>query len=146
MRAHLAREDDGLGQRATGPRRVALKPSAVEPVIATVEQGLVIRQLGDLDAEDQAALRAADHFSVDGTMIEASASMRSCKPKDGSGDPPAPGRNGEADFHGQSRSNDTHQSTTDPDARLLRKGRGKEAKLLLPGSRPGIAIYTSAEA
>jgi IS5 family transposase len=66
-------------------------------------------------------------------MIEAWASMKSFKPKDGSGDPPAPGRNGEADFHGQSRSNDTHQSTTDPDARLLRKGRGKEAKLCFLG-------------
>jgi transposase len=74
-----------------------------------------------------------DHFSVDGTMIEAWASMKSFKPKDGSGDPPAPGRNGEADFHGQSRSNDTHQSATDPDARLFRKGRGKEAKLCFLG-------------
>ena len=78
-------------------------------------------------------LLSSDHFSVDGTMIEAWASMKSVKPKDGSGDPPAPGRNGEADFHGQSRSNDTHQSTTDPEARLLRKGRGKEAKLCFLG-------------
>jgi transposase len=78
-------------------------------------------------------LLSSDHFSVDGTMIEAWASMKSLKPKDGSADPPAPGRNGEADFHGQSRSNDTHQSTTDPDARLLRKGRGKEAKLCFLG-------------
>jgi transposase len=78
-------------------------------------------------------LLSSDHFSVDGTMIEAWASMKSFKPKDGSGDPPTPGRNGEADFHGQSRSNDTHQSTTDADARLLRKGRGKEAKLCFLG-------------
>jgi transposase len=78
-------------------------------------------------------LVSSDHFSVDGTMIEAWASMKSFKPKDGSGDPPAPGRNGEADFHGQSRSNDTHQSTTDQDARLFRKGRGKEAKLCFLG-------------
>ncbi len=76
---------------------------------------------------------SSDHFSVDGTMIEAWASMKSFKPKDGSGDPPAPGRNGEADFHSQSRSNDTHQSATDPDARLFRKGRGKEAKLCFLG-------------
>lgn len=74
-------------------------------------------------------LLSSDHFSVDGTMIEAWASMKSFRPKDGSGDPPSPGRNGEADFHGQARSNDTHQSTTDPDARLYRKGAGKEAKL-----------------
>jgi transposase len=78
-------------------------------------------------------LLSSDHFSVDGTMVEAWASMKSFKPKDGSGDPPAPGRNGEADFHGQNRSNDTHQSTTDPDARLLRKGRGKEARLCFLG-------------
>jgi transposase len=78
-------------------------------------------------------LLSSDHFSVDGTMIEAWASMKSFKPKDGSGDPPAPGRNGEADFHGQSQSNETHESTTDPDARLLRKGRGKEAKLCFLG-------------
>jgi len=78
-------------------------------------------------------LLSTDHFSVDGTMIEAWASMKSFKPKDGSGEPPAPGRNGEADFHGESRSNETHQSTTDPDARLFRKGRGKEAKLCFLG-------------
>jgi transposase len=78
-------------------------------------------------------LLSTDHFSVDGTMIEAWASMKSFKPKDGSGEPPAPGRNGEADFHGETRSNETHQSTTDPGARLLRKGRGKEAKLCFLG-------------
>jgi hypothetical protein len=78
-------------------------------------------------------LLSSDHFSVDGTMIEAWASMKSFKPKDGSGEPPGPGRNGEADFHGQNRSNDTHQSATDPDARLLRKGRGKEARLCFLG-------------
>ena len=55
--------------------------------------------------------------------------MKSVKPKDGSGEPPTPGRNGEANFHGERRTNDTHQSTTDPDARLYRKGAGREAKL-----------------
>ena len=74
-------------------------------------------------------LLSTEHFSVDGTMIEAWASMKSVRPKDGSGEPPAPGRNGEADFHGERRTNDTHQSTTDPDARLYRKGAGREAKL-----------------
>jgi hypothetical protein len=70
------------------------------------------------------------HFSVDGTLIEAWASMKSFVPKDGS-DPPVSGggRNAERDFHGEKRKNDTHASTTDPDARLLRKGAGKEAKL-----------------
>jgi transposase len=80
-------------------------------------------------------LLSSDHFSVDGTLIEAWASMKSFKPRDGSGDdPPAGGeRNAEADFHGQKRSNETHASTTDPDARLYRKGPGKEAKLCFIG-------------
>jgi transposase len=67
------------------------------------------------------ALLSDDHFSVDGTLIEAWASMKSFRPKDGSGEPPAAGRNGERDFHGEKRSNETHASTTDPDARLYRK-------------------------
>jgi transposase len=80
-------------------------------------------------------LLSTDHFSVDGTLIEAWASMKSFRPKDGSGEPPTSGggRNGEADFHGQRRSNETHASTTDPEARLYRKGPGKEAKLCFMG-------------
>ncbi len=80
-------------------------------------------------------LLSSDHFSVDGTLIEAWASKKSVKPKDGSGEPPAQGggRNAEADFHGEKRSNDTHASTTDPDARLYRKGKGKETKLCFIG-------------
>jgi transposase len=80
-------------------------------------------------------LLSTDHFSVDGTLIEAWASMKSVKPKDGSGEPPAGGggRNAEADFHGHKRSNETHASTTDPDARLYRKGKGKETKLCFMG-------------
>ncbi len=78
-------------------------------------------------------LLSTDHFSVDGTMIQAWASMKSVRAKDGSGEPPAPGRNGEANFHGHRRTNDTHQSTTDPDARLFRKGEGQAAKLCFLG-------------
>jgi transposase len=86
-------------------------------------------------------LLSTDHFSVDGTLIEAWASMKSVKPKSPtSGQPPsgggpggAGGRNAEADFHGQKPSNDTHASSTDPDARLYRKGAGKEAKLCFMG-------------
>ena len=80
-------------------------------------------------------LLSSDHFSVDGTLIEAWASMKSVRPKDGPAEPPAGagGRNAEADFHGQKRSNDTHASTTDPDARLYKKGKGKEAKLCFMG-------------
>ena len=71
-----------------------------------------------LNQERVKRLLSDDHFSVDGTSIEAWASMKSFRPKDGSGEPPAPGRNGERDFHGEKRSNETHASTTDPDARL----------------------------
>jgi transposase len=80
-------------------------------------------------------LLSSDHFSVDGTLIGAWASMKSVKPKDGSGEPPTQGggRNADADFHGQKRSNDTHASTSDPDARLYRKGKGKETKLCFIG-------------
>ena len=81
-------------------------------------------------------LLSGDRFSVDGTLIEAWASMKSVKPRDGSDEPPAEGgggRNAEADFRGQKRSNETHASTTDPDARLYRKGQGKEAKLCFMG-------------
>src|SRR6185295_4446718 len=83
------------------------------------------------------SLLSNEHFSVDGTLIEAWASLKSFVPKDG-GDKQPPsgdgstsggGRNRERDFHGEKRRNDTHSSTTDPDARLFRKGKGKEAKL-----------------
>ena len=74
-------------------------------------------------------LLSDDHFSVDGTMIDAWASMKSFRPKDGSGEPPAPGRNGERDFHGEKLSNETHASTTDPDARLYKKAKGQPARL-----------------
>lgn len=90
------------------------------------------------------ALLSDEHFSVDGTLIEAWASMKSFKPKDetdsgdadGSGSgaeakqpPKATARNPERDFHGEKRSNATHASTTDPDARLYKKARGQAAKL-----------------
>lgn len=80
-------------------------------------------------------LLSTEYFSVDGTLIEAWASIRSVKPKDGSDGPPTAGggRNREADFHGQQRSNATHALSTDPEARLYKKGAGKEAKLCFMG-------------
>lgn len=96
-------------------------------------------------------LLSSEHFSVDGTLIEAWASMKSFVPNDG-GDPPSgkgagssQGRNAERDFHGEKRKNDTHSSTTDPDARLFRKGAGKEAKLchmghLMTENRHGLIV------
>jgi transposase len=92
-------------------------------------------------------LLSAEHFSVDGTLIEAWASMKSFRPKDGSGEPPAAGRNGERDFHGEKRRNETHASTTDADARLYRKGLGQAAKLAYMGhvlmeNRNGLVVDT----
>ena len=80
-------------------------------------------------------LLSSEHFSVDGTLIEAWASLKSFRPKDGGdGAPPASGgRNAERNFRGEKRSNQTHASTTDPDARLYRKGPGMEAKLAFLG-------------
>jgi len=82
----------------------------------------------------EAGLTSDEHFSVDGTLIEAWASMKSVRRQDGSDDPPAGGgRNPERDFHGQRRKNETHESATDPQAKLFRKGQGKEARLCYMG-------------
>ena len=78
-------------------------------------------------------LLSDEHFSVDGTLIEAWASMKSFRPRDGSGEPPGPGRNGERNFHGEKRSNETHASTTDPEARLARKGDGQPSRMAYAG-------------
>ncbi|MBB6125899.1 transposase [Sphingobium subterraneum] len=112
------------------------------------------------------ALLSEDHFSVDGTLIEAWASMKSFKPKggaegdgqdgggpdDGAGPasasaPKRNGRNAERDFHGEKRSNDTHASSTDPDARLFKKARGQAARLchmghMLMENRHGLIVDT----
>ena len=78
-------------------------------------------------------LLSSEHFSVDGTLIDAWASIKSFRPKDGSGEPPGPGRNSERNFHKEKRSNETHASTTDPDARLYRKADGRESRLCFMG-------------
>jgi transposase len=85
---------------------------------------------------DQAKLRrylSSDHFSVDGTLLEAWASHKSFKPKDQPPPPPAEGRNREVQWHGEKRSNQTHASTTDPEARLARKSTATAAKLCYSG-------------
>ena len=83
-----------------------------------------------------AGLLSDEHFTVDGTLLEAWASLKSFRRKDAGPTPPPddPG-NPTVNFHGESRRNDTHQSTTDPDARLSRKGHGQEAKLGVRGPR-----------
>ena len=87
-----------------------------------------------------------EHFTVDGTLLEAWASLKSFKQVDDP-DPPPPDDPGNptVDFHGERRTNDTHASTTDPDAKLARKGKGKEAKLSYTGhvlmeNRNGLAV------
>jgi len=78
-------------------------------------------------------LLSDEHFTVDGTLIDAWASMKSFRPRDGSGAPPSPGRNGERDFRNEKRSNETHASTTDADARLYRKSAGQGSRLCFMG-------------
>jgi Transposase DDE domain len=79
-------------------------------------------------------LLSNEHFSVDGTLIDAWASMKSFRRKDGSDDDPSgSGRNAERDFRGDKRSNETHASTTDPDARLYRKSSGQPSRLCYMG-------------
>lgn len=83
-----------------------------------------------LDLAQWQGLTSDEHFSVDGTLIQAWASHKSFKPKDGGGEPPSGGgRNAEVDFKGEKRSNATHASTTDPDARLYRKSDAAPAVL-----------------
>src|SRR5262245_225190 len=90
-----------------------------------------------------------EHFSVDGTLLEAWASLKSFRAKDGSDEPPAPGRNGESNFHGQKRANATHASKTDPESKLYRKGGSQPAKLYYMGhamieNRHGLVVQADA--
>jgi len=78
---------------------------------------------------DSKRLLSDDHFTVDGTLLEAWASQKSFRPRDEDPPPPSGGANPSVDFHGERRTNDTHRSTTDPDARLYKKARGREARL-----------------
>jgi transposase len=96
-------------------------------------------------------LLSDEHFTVDGTLLEAWASHKSFKPKGGAGRPPDDPKNPTVNFHGQTRRNDTHASTTDPDARLYKKAVGREAKLgylahLLTENRHGLIIDTAVTA
>jgi transposase len=93
-------------------------------------------------------LLSDEHFTVDGTLLEAWASHKSFKPKDGPLTPPDDPKNPTINFHGQQRRNDTHQSTTDPEARLYKKAVGREAKLgylahLLTENRHGFIVDTA---
>ncbi len=99
-----------------------------------------------VDQARSQGLLSDEHFTVDGTLIEAWASHKSFQRKDADRNtPPDDPGNPSVDFHGERRSNQTHQSTTDPEARLARKGAGKEAKLSYAGhvlmeNRNGLAV------
>lgn len=87
---------------------------------------------GVVDQAKKKKLMSDEHFTADGTLIEAWASLKSFRRKDGKDKknaPPDDPGNPTVDFHGEKRSNETHESTTDPEARLAKKGKGKEAKL-----------------
>ena len=96
------------------------------------------------------SLISDDHFTVDGTVIESWASVKSFTKKDGSRPPPSDvGRNATVDFKGETRSNETHQSTTDPDARLYKKGDGDKSRLCYLGhalmeNRNGLEVDATA--
>ncbi len=90
-------------------------------------------------------LLSDEHFTVDGTLVEAWASLKSFKRRDDVSGPPDDPGNPTVNFHGERRSNDTHASTTDPEARLARKGKAQEAKLFYTGhvlmeNRNGLAV------
>ena len=104
---------------------------------------------GVLQLAEEHHLLSDEHFTVDGTLIEAWASLKSFKKKDTEQTTPPPEDPGNptVNFHGEERSNETHQSTTDPEARLYRKGAGKEAKLnymghVLMENRNGLAVQS----
>ena len=88
---------------------------------------------------------SADHFTVDGTLLEAWASHKSYRPRDEPGPPKGGGRNRDADFQGERRGRETHESTTDPEARLYRKGKQQGAQLcylghVLTENRNGLVV------
>ena len=98
-----------------------------------------------LSQAEDAELLSKEHFSVDGTLIEALASHKSYRPKDEDGPPGGGGRNPTVDFHGEKRSRDTHESKTDKDAYLFKKSKGSESKLaylghILMENRHGLVV------
>lgn len=99
-----------------------------------LSQEIAMAVLGEVTREARRRrLVSEDHFTVDGTLLQAWASLKSVHPREQ--EPPAggSGKNPDVNFHGQSRTNDTHVSRTDPEARLARKGRGQETKLCFSG-------------
>jgi IS5 family transposase len=109
-----------------------------------IARGFFERVLAPAQAQH---LLSTEHFTVDGTLIEAWAGMKSFKTRDARGRPPDDPGNPTVDFHGEARSNATHVSTTDPEARLIRRSRGTAAKLAYHGhvlmeNRHGLVVDT----
>ncbi len=119
------------------------KARLLEHEVAREFLGVVLEEAG------RRHLLSEDHFTVDGTLLEAWASLKSFRPKDGGNGTPSTGdKNPTVDFHGEKRANDTHHSTTDPESRLAKKGPGKEAKLCFNGhvlmeNRNGLVVDVS---
>ncbi len=118
-----------------------LEPSFAPSTLSKNRERLLKHHVGQqffdevVGVAHEQGLLSDEHFTVDGTLIEAAASLKSFRRRDEepSSDPPDDPGNPTVDFHGERRSNRTHRSTTDPDARLFRKGKGKEAKLTFLG-------------
>jgi len=134
----MSMDEDGFVQETFSKNRERLMQHSV----ASVFFGKVVEQAR------AAGLMSDEHFTVDGTLIEAWASLKSFRAKNekpGSQPPPDDPGNPSVNFKGEKRSNETHQSTTDPEALLARKGNGKEAKLafsqhLLMENRNGLLV------
>ena len=139
---HVACEASHEADAAPGALTVGSTLRHVLVMTATGAACLVAVVMVALEQPIAVRLLSSDHFSVDGTMIEAWSSMKSVKPiepGEGPGDEPPPssgGRNAETDFHGTTRTNATHASTTDPEAKLYRKGCGHGGEARLPRPRP----------
>ena len=119
-----------------------LTEPSFDPTVFTKNRGRLLKHKTGQQLFDEVVGRAHErgllsdeHFTVDGTLIEAAASLKSFRRKGGEPPSTTDGDRGNptVDFHGEKRSNATHRSTTDPDARLMRKGKGKEAKLVFMG-------------
>lgn|ERR1700693_793811 len=111
-----------------------------------IEAGVARKLLRRVGARARrAGLLSSEHFSVDGTLIEAWSAVKSMRRRDGKEDPPPPGRNPHVDFHGERRSNETHVAPHEPQAKLFRKGKSQPTKLYYIGHvlmehRQGLAV------
>ena len=111
-----------------------------------IEAGVARKLLRRVGAKARrAGLLSTEHFSVDGTLIEAWSAVKSMRRRDGKDDPPPPGRNPHVDFHGERRSNETHVAPHEPQAKLFRKGKSQPGKLYYIGHvlmehRQGLAV------